>query len=379
MKNLSQINATDLRDFLKGKGWKVNTAALDDELYVLENPDFAKRQLVFPVQQSAADFIESTLSVVEKFAELTGETVQAVIPRIMGVQNDGLRLRVQSRKDDTTLPLNFASDLVGNVEKLMKSAACTVLNPRVMHPRLSHREALQMIGHSRFGQTEVGSFIINVSCPINALDAQGSLEIDETDAPFVRQVFNTMGKGIHTLVRSVEADTLDELVSDLRASSSPLISSNMCEALAAMHDDDLANAIDIGFSWSSLRPVTSEVTLKPIRIQRDYFSRIEEVRKELRSVELQEPESYIGTVEKLDGDMGEDGSRSGSVLLVLLLTDEDQSVRANVSLSATQYADAIRAHETNGAYVRVTGRLKSGRQPRSLTEITQFELIPGNR
>lgn len=138
MKNLSQINATDLRDFLKGKGWKVNTAALDDELYVLENPDFAKRQLVFPVQQSAADFIESTLSVVEKFAELTGETVQAVIPRIMGVQNDGLRLRVQSRKDDTTLPLNFASDLVGNVEKLMKSAACTVLNPRVMHPRLSH-------------------------------------------------------------------------------------------------------------------------------------------------------------------------------------------------------------------------------------------------
>ena len=188
-----------------------------------------------------------------------------------------------------------------------------------------------------------------------------------------------MGKGIHKLVRSVEADTLDELVSDLRESSSPLISSNMCEALAAMHDDDLANAIDIGFSWSSLRPITSEVGLRPIRIQRDYFSRIEEVRKELRSVELQEPESYIGTVERLDGDMGEDGSRSGSVLLVLLLTDEDQTVRSNVSLNPTQYADAIRAHETNGAYVRVTGRLRSGQQPRSLTEITQFELVPGNR
>ncbi|WP_157056357.1 hypothetical protein [Pseudorhodobacter aquimaris] len=379
MKNLSLINATDLRDFLKGNGWVVNTAALDDELYVLENPDYARRQLVFPVQQSAADFIDSTLSVVEKFAELTGETVQAIIPRITSVRNDGLRLRVHSRYDDTTLPLDFASNLVENVEKLIKSAACTVLKPRVMHPRLSHREALQMIGHSRFGQTEVGSFIINVSCPINALDAQGSLEIDENDAPFVRQVFNTMGQSIHKLVRSVEADTLDELVRDLKESPSPLISSNMCEALAAMHDDDLANSIDIGFSWSSLRPITSAVKLKPIRIQRDYFSRIEEVRKELRAVELQAPESYIGTVERLDGDMGEDGSRSGSVLLVLLLTDEDQSVRANVSLNPTQYSDAIRAHETNGAYVRVTGRLRSGQQPRSLTEITQFELIPGKR
>ena len=118
--------------------------------------------------------------------------------------------------------------------------------------------------------------------------------------------------------------------------------------------------------------------MKPIQIQRDYFSRIEEVRKELRAVELHEPETYIGTVERLDGDMGEDGLRSGSVLLVLLLTDEDQSVRANVSLNPAQYANAIRAHETNGAYVRVTGRLQSGQQPRSLTEITQFELVPGN-
>jgi len=28
MKNLSQINATDLRDFLKGNGWNVNGGAI---------------------------------------------------------------------------------------------------------------------------------------------------------------------------------------------------------------------------------------------------------------------------------------------------------------------------------------------------------------
>lgn len=378
MRDLDQITSTNLRDFLKGNGWKINSKALDDGLYVLDHPSFDRRQLVFPVQQSSADFLDSVQSVIGKFADLSNEPIQAIIPRIVCVQNDGLRLRVKSRKNETTLPLDFASDLVGNIEKLIKSAACTVVNPRVIHPRLSHREAVQMIGYTRFGQTEVGSFVINVSCPINALDAQGTLEIDEADAPFVRRVFNTMGKGIHNLVRAIEADTLDELVEELRTSSEPLISSNMCEALAAMHDDDLDNSIDIGFNWSSLRPVTDPIKLRPIKIQRDYFSRIEEVRKELRSVELQAPESYIGTVERLDGDMGEDGARSGSVLLVLLLTDEDQSVRAHVSLNPKQYGDAIRAHETNGAYVRVAGRLRSGKQPRNLTEITQFELVPGN-
>jgi len=378
MMNVTQITSTDLRDFLKGNGWKVNPSALDDGLYVLDHPDFERRQLVFPVQQSAADFLDSILSVIHKFSHLAHEPIPSIISRIIGVRSDGLRLRVASRKDDSTLPLDFVSDLVGNIEKLLKSAACTVVKPRILHPRLSHREAVQMIGHTRFGQTEVGSFIINVSCPINALDAQGTLEIDEADAPFVRRVFNTMGKGIHTLVRAIEADTLGNLVDELRASSEPLISSNMCEALSAMYDDDLDNSIDIGFHWSSLRPVTSSLKLKPITIQRDYFSRIEEVRKELRSVELEEPESYIGTVERLDGDMGEDGSRSGSALLVLFLTDEGQSVRAHVSLDSKQYTAAIRAHETNGVYVRVTGRLRSGQQPRNLTEIAQFELVPGH-
>ncbi|WP_083101432.1 hypothetical protein [Pseudophaeobacter leonis] len=375
MKLIDKISATDLRDFLKGNGWEVNKAALNDDLFVFSHLTHPRRQLVFPIQKTAVDFSESVEGTISKYSELSGESSDSVVQRVLGVRKDGLRLRIHSRLDDVTLPLGFASDLVNGVEKLIKSTACTVLNPRVLHPRLSHREATQMLGHTQFGQTEVGSFVVNVACPINALDAQGNLELTESDAPFVRQVFETMNKGVRKLVKSVEADTLDALVDELKEATHPIVSSNMCDALASMYDGTLQNSLDLRFLWSSLRPVRGAEQNQIVRIQDDYFSRIEEVRKELRSEEIEQLETFFGTVERLDGDMGEDGKRSGAVLLVLLLSDEDESVRASVSLNAGQYADAIKAHETNGAYIRITGRLHSGRQPRTLRDITKFELV----
>jgi hypothetical protein len=80
-------------------------------------------------------------------------------------------------------------------------------------------------------------------------------------------------------------DTLDRLVEDIKHSSASLVSANLCEAVSSMRNEKVDNSFDIGFDWSVLRRVASAVTSRPMRIQRDYFSRIEESRQELRAVE----------------------------------------------------------------------------------------------
>jgi hypothetical protein len=111
-----------------------------------------------------------------------------------------------------------------------------------------------------------------------------------------------------------------------------------------------------------------------VRIQHDYFARIEEVRRELRSKEQHLEDVFPGTVERLDGEMGQDGKRSGEVILSLLSPDGEQ-VRVRANLDAQQYEQADKAHMTDGAYVKVTGKLHPGRQPRQLSDIKSFELM----
>jgi hypothetical protein len=142
-----------------------------------------------------------------------------------------------------------------------------------------------------------------------------------------------------------------------------------------MHDAFIDNSLDIGFDWSALHAVPAHISQRSIRIQRDYFSRIEAVSRELRTVDLHEEDSFIGTVERLDGVMDASGCRSGDVILALLIPEEGETVKAKIQLSADAYKKADHAHMTSGGYVRVTGRLHPGRQPRQLTHVSRFELI----
>ena len=148
MRNKINISSADLRDFLKASGWKLNRRALDENLYALENTSFPRRQFVFPIQNTAPDFNESIRSVINKYADLTGESSPSIVSKVIAVRDDVVRFRVYSERDETTLPLNFASNLVKGVEKFIKAAACTVLRPRVIHPRLSYSEATDIVGHS---------------------------------------------------------------------------------------------------------------------------------------------------------------------------------------------------------------------------------------
>lgn len=372
MSSLLPIGPTDLRDFFKAQGWSLLEKAIRDRLFIFSNPQFPHRQLIFPMDLTAPDYVESVEMATQKFAEITGSSLSHLKSRIRSVRDDVLRLRIFFDGNDTELPLGFASILVQSTEKMLRTAACTVLKPRTHHPRLTLTEAVQFVNQSRFGQTEEGSFILRVACPINGMDAQGDLGFDD---PFVRQVTVSLSRALAQLTDAIEADTLTQLVDTLKQESRPLISSNLCEALNEMHDDQVNNSLDLAFDWSLLRQVPQDVAQRRVVLQRDYFSRVEEVRRELRSFELAQEETYIGTVEKLEGDMGEDGRRSGPVVVALLIPESGETVRARLHLDANGYETADQAHMKSGAYIAVTGKLRPGRQPRQLTDIRSFERI----
>ncbi|MBS4049687.1 MAG: hypothetical protein KGZ69_00590 [Methylomonas sp.] len=373
----SLISPTDLRDFTKSLGWELVKEGLSDRLYVLQNPKFPNRQLTFPMDLAAPDYAESTQRVIDKLSEILDVHPGTLQTRALNIREDSLRFRIFSEQNgDRSLPLSFTTSLVSGLQQLLKASACNVMRPKAYHPRLAFTEAQQLIEKSRFGHTAPGSFVLQVSCPIHALDIQGALPMgDESDLPFVRRVTLALKRGMEQLIFAIEGDSLDQFVDSLKSTSTPILSSNLCEALTQFYDETLGNSLDISFDWSALEPISAKDSMNgTLRFQRDYFGRIEEIRRELRPKEGHSIDTFIGTVERLSGEMGEDGHRSGEVILNLLL-QEGESVRTRVSLDSQQYQEADKAHMTEGAYIRVCGKLLPGRQPRQMTELSSFGLI----
>lgn len=372
----SALAPTDARDYARSLGWEVLSEALKHRRYLLTHPDMPYRQVMIPMDATVPDYGEAMQIALEKLAELHGLSLGQVVLAVQTAREDTLRYRITSaRWSMESLPLSFAASLLQGAQQMLMASACTVLKPQAHHPRLHRSEAQQVVDSARFNQTERGSFVLSVSCPINALDVQVPLPLHEDTMPFVRMTTWTINRALQALVDAVEADTLDELIEDTKRSEQPILSSNLCEAVTRLHDDDIRNDVELHFAWAANTPPPPRYPVQDtIRIQGDYFGRIEEVQRELRATERHQEDTFIGTVERLDGEMEPDGRRSGDVIVALLLR-EGESVRARLTLSPDHYEAAARAHLTHGAYVAVTGRLHPGRQPRLLSDIRRFELL----
>jgi hypothetical protein len=380
MKLDPSIAPTQLRDYAKSRGWQLVKKMIDRRLYVMNHPKYERRQLVFPMDTTAPDYAEAVLLSLEKLAVLEERSPEAILKSLIEVGDDALSFRVTSdRIDERSIPLSFAASMLSGAQQLLLASACTVVKPQPVHRRMSRSEAQQFLETARFRHTQPGSFVLNVSCPVQAMDGHAdmkpSLLPNEPEIPFVRKTTMVLKDSLKELVAAIESDTLDSLVDHLKKDNAPQISSNFCEALANLHDDAIKNTMDISITWAALiPPPAEEAPVSIIRLPDDYFPRIAEVAQELRSTETHSEDTFVGTVERLDGEMGNDGRRSGEVVLSLLLPEGDQ-IRARTVLNADQYAQADVAHMQDGKYIKVTGRLQAGRQPRQLTDLSSFELI----
>ena len=79
------ISPTELLDYAKNQGWVLLNEAEKDRLYVMTNPSFDRRQLVFPMDTTAPDYSEAVMLVVGKLAAMEGRSDQAVIKNLLEV------------------------------------------------------------------------------------------------------------------------------------------------------------------------------------------------------------------------------------------------------------------------------------------------------
>ena len=377
MNSSPDITAEALRDYAKSKGWQQVQEAVSDRLYVLNNSNFSPRQLVFPIDDSVLDYQESVLRAASKLSDLQGIPLSQLLDKVLEAPDDALQLRFSGVAiSENYLPFSFTRSAIKNTEQLWLSGAHTVLNPQVRHPRLNRKEAGALLESTKFCHTGPGSFIFKISCPVYALSDQISLpvETESVKTPFVRRTTLTIKRALKSLVAAIESDTIDKLIETTLNEDRPLISSNFCEALSHFQDDTLKNSLDITVSWSAvLPPPIEEANEAPIRIQRDYFPRIEQIYRALQSTERVMHDNFVGTVEELEGVMGERG-REGNVILQLF-SKEGDTVRVKVQLNAEQYQKADQAHMSSNAFIRVNGKIAPGRQPRILTDIESFDLL----
>jgi hypothetical protein len=366
-----EILPTEARNYAKVHGWVPVTAA-KGRIWVFRHSVQKLRQLVIPKDQDDDAYSEAIVEVLQRIAADEKRSPISVASDLLMPNSDIVRFRVAG--DDIlagNLSLEDGASLIEGAKRAILSSACSVVNKTTHHPRMSRSEAGEMLRACKFGQTEYGSFVAKIACPLNAVETNASL-LDST-MPFARHATTLLLSACHKIVEGIENDTVQTLIE--KDSSNPIITSNLCDALLRMQGLREKGSLGIDITWASNPNIPPPDIPRSVVFKAEYFRTVDEIQKALRpKKENEDAQTLLGTVETLNGDVGEDDRRSGEVMLALLLEDEEV-VRVRAVLGPDEYARAVEVHEKGRAYVMVKGVLQRGTRVGYLKTVESFHLV----
>lgn len=378
--NKIDVNPIEIRDYASSHGWTLIKEAVKDGLFVLNSPNDDYKQLVFPIDGNSREFDSMAELAINKIAEYVKKPVFKAIEEIREINDDVITLRYFSEsKIVNSLSFQEALESMEATKQMILAAGSSVVNPTLFHKRLARSEAVDLLKSTRFRHTEEGSFILKISCPIQ-LESSPVMSLfgeEEAQKPISRKAFEIINRSANKIIESISADTIQELFSEQKASSNPLISYNLCDAMINLFDDERELPFELNFNWSRAytRILKEPDCPKSVKFPYSIKTKLEDLKSYFQPEVRDTSDTFFGSVESLNGNLGDDGKRSGEVSLRIYIDGDMINARAN--LDTNSYEKAYLAHGIEGGgFVRIKGVLRPGRRVRLLTDITNFDIVP---
>ena len=245
-----------------------------------------------------------------------------------------------------------------------------------------------MVKACRVGQTERGSFVLKIACPLDSVDLETSVSMPtplfknmtepepestphRVNKPFARKVTSLLMRSLGRIVTAIDSDKTDSLL--VHRPGQPVLSANLCEALLAMQPTGDRSVLGIQTNWSrAFTPPPPNEVPGSVLLRADVFPEIEKVAQALRPAKQPKMSNFIGLVDSLMGNPDPDRRVEGDV--TFLLFDADETIKARATLNADAYHIAWQAHGAAG-YVSLRGKLVRERRTHRIEEVSHCKLL----
>jgi len=354
-----KLNFISVAQFLREMNWKKVAEWKHCNVFQFTHKE-QLWQVNIPNERELHDYNRAMRDVVVTLAEVYNKTEEQIFMELQNPSADILRIRLENDQNQSgSLSVEEAIQLYSNTRKLVTAAAMDVVCPRRHYTNYTN-QVKEFVEKCRFGQTEVGSYVVSLICPITPFDeeentTQKSLMDDKkiSGNSFTRQVMNKIMTSAEMVRNSIGSGGLKEILYTEKASENASgVSLNFIEALGGIGIYKNHCRMDLGVQWCSTVH-SNRSSIDKISLTHDYFPSIKEVvdqwKKQSRSMDM-----YVGRIKKLASESDLQKRTQGIITLVFL--DEKGTKTADVTLSKEDYDRAVIAHR-DGKYVKIYGEI----------------------
>jgi hypothetical protein len=363
--SLGALMPGEVTAYLSSTGWSLKGFFAQTATVWSKNDEV----LQVPRERRFADYARRMSEVVEALAGLEDRSQLEVYRDLTVATSDVIRVRVASSvARDGSLGFEAGVRLVQSTQEMVQAAARAAVAPRPSYRGRLPADADEFLKNARLGQTEQGSYVITIVCPITP-ELNGGERHLETDLPFDRQVTTLLALSLHkTTLAANEAS----IRSDLRPFIDAVpfgVSANLCDAVASLGEVAGDGDVEISFAWSRSRKAPA-VPSSRIQVPRELISFVREAGRMLGEGVWDGDLEVEGIVTTLRRD---NPQQLGEVMVKTPWGKRWRKV--NLWLKPTDYDKALAANK-DGSTVYARGVIERQGQSYEMKEVLSFGIQP---
>lgn len=353
---VTSIKPSMFKAYLSRNGWeKVPYKKKAITKYVLStDKEFS---ILVPESHSTRDYIHSVEKALRILSQIEGRSKELVLKGILCPNQDELRFQFGgSSAIAGSLPLDYLISAAKAIQESIIYSACGEIQPKPFYQR-KLKEAIDRSKRVRFGQTDIGSFIVSIELPFDP-PVRNSLELQSSEGPFGRRVMSRLVGSVERAAKIAEDNEQIDLENEFKTG----LNANIAESLAELSNDNLGIEVTVSCKWSDSLGVPHELTNAPVTLDSTTFSVLASIGRSLRGQSVSKDVRIIGFISGLsrDGNSDIDEEDDSNERTIIIRPDSSEGLptkSVRVSLSANDYIRACDAHRDK-KLISVKGKLE---------------------
>jgi hypothetical protein len=361
---LESVQPLEVATYLRSAGWAL-AGRIGDAAWVWKQAD---ETVAVPENTEFADYARRLAELLDTLSQREQRSELEILRDLTTSMSDVVRLRVMSAvAADGSVGLEEGVTIVGSAKDMILSAARAAVIPRAYFRSRLPGPADEYMKRVRLGQTEQGSYVVTLLCPVSPeLGPSDLASLAEIDEPFDRRVTRTLAGAVTKCAAAAREAALRQNMEPFTSAVRDGVSANLCSAIADIGEGLEEGQIQVSFSWArSRRP--PDVASRAV-IPHDAIPVMREAARVLRETFADEDFELIGPVVRLESEAPATGGD------VLVYAEVDTWRRIRVHLEPPAYLQAVVAHE-QGVEIHCRGSLRKEGRYFTLRNVHDFGVI----
>lgn len=354
-KAIDLISADELIKVVSFLKWDELSTLMDGRVRQFISPDKEYTALI-PLDRVFSDYNRVITETLQSIAAFEHINIGSLINRIIYPSYDILKWRIEN--DFTSsgkIPFFRMTDTIENIKDILAVSCLDILNPSKFHNKIYTNDVNNNISGYSFGQTEFGSYILNILCPLGNYEYVIFDPIEEK-IPLNRKINMRLLSSIDNIQKDFNKKDFNKVDEDI---DKGVYSVNFLDSLTRIYSETKDTEMNIIADWcKDVKFVddfpSSDVKLEPIHIERVNIL----AEKYRPKKEGNVSKTYYGKIESIAGNP-EVENREFVQIKIVTIGDDNKKQTVLSKLDYNSFYSVAKAAFEAGSDIKLSGLLNN--------------------